>query len=57
MAPLSALTSAYFGSIIMGMKKVILISGGSSGLGYEMAKILSAGNIVVISSNNKKGFV
>lgn len=41
----------------MGMKKVILISGGSSGLGYEMAKILSAGNIVVISSNNKKGFV
>jgi len=24
-------------------------------LGYEMAKILSAGNVVVISSNNKKG--
>jgi len=33
---------------------VILISGGGSGLGYEMAKILSAGNTVVISSNNKE---
>ena len=32
------------------MKKVIFISGGSDGLGYEIAKTLSLNHIVIISA-------
>lgn len=36
------------------MKKVILISGGSTGLGYSIAKLLSPKHDVVIASTNEK---
>jgi hypothetical protein len=36
------------------MKKVIVISGGSDGLGYETAKLLSPKHAVIILSNDRK---
>jgi len=36
------------------MRQIIVISGGSSGLGYETAKLLSPNHTVVILSNDRK---
>lgn len=44
----------FFDDIIFIMQKVIVITGGSEGLGYETAKILAPDNKVIIVAHNPK---